>query len=274
MSRSVESLTVGVIGGRGQLGSWCGELFRKRNATVLVADMGSQIGNREAAERSDIVVVSVPIGVTGHVLEDITNVIAPHQLLVDLTSVKTPLVSKMERARGEILSVHPMFAPQLSKKSGQTCIVCPIRSGELSDLFQQVLKEEELHLVTMTPEAHDKMMAIVQGLTHFQAMTAAHCMEALKFEPNESLQTSSPVYRLRLAMIGRILAQNPRLYAEIQVYNPFVKGVLEQLRRSNERLMSLIIAEDVDGLAAEFTRVREGLGSFSDESLRELSKLI
>jgi prephenate dehydrogenase len=126
----------------------------------------------------------------------------------------------------------------------------------------------------MSPEAHDRMMAVVQGLTHFQAIAAAHCMEALDFDPGASLESASPVYRLRLAMIGRILAQNPRLYAEIQIFNPFVREVLEQLQRSHERLMEFVIARDVDGFAAEFERVRGRLGSFTSESLQELSRLV
>ena len=268
----MSNLTVGIIGGRGQLGGWCAGLFQRRGATVLLADFGSELTNREIAERADIVVVSVPIGVTDTVLGEISEYLKPRQLLVDFTSVKTPFIAKMEGTESEVLSVHPMFNPHLSATKDQTCIVCPVRPGDRARVFEEILREEGLRLVSMPPEAHDRMMAIVQGLTHFQAITAAHCMAALHFEPAETLQSASPVYRLRLAMIGRILAQNPRLYAEIQIYNPFVREVLEQLRRSNERLMSLVIAKDVDGLVAEFSRVRDELGAFSRESLQEFSK--
>lgn len=268
----MENLKVGIIGGRGQLGGWCAGLFQRRGASVLVADFGSELTNREIAQRADVVVVSVPIGVTDSVLGEIVGELSPEQLLVDFTSVKTPFIAKMEDGASEVLSVHPMFNPQLSATQDQTCIVCPVRTGERARLFEGVLRHEGLQLVSMTPEAHDKMMAIVQGLTHFQAMTAAHCMAALHFNPAETLQSASPVYRLRLAMIGRILAQNPRLYAEIQIYNPFVRDVLEQLRRSSERLLSLIMAKDVDGLVAEFSRVRDELGAFSQESLNEFSQ--
>lgn len=270
MTKTVAPLTVGIIGGRGQLGAWCGALFQKRGASILVADFGSELSNRDVASRADVVVVSVPIGVTESVIEEIVDVLTPRQLLVDLTSVKTPFVPRMERGKSEVLSIHPMFAPSVASIEEQSCVVCRIRSGELAIVFEQALSDEGLHLVTMTPEAHDKMMAIVQGLTHFQAIVAAHCMSALGFEPSETLRSSSPVYRLRLAMIGRILAQNPRLYAEIQIFNPYVMKVLEELRHSNERLMSLIVARDVDGFVAEFERVRDSLGPFGAQSIREL----
>lgn len=269
-----ESLVVGIIGGKGQLGGWCSAMFQKRGYSVLIADQGTDLTNFDLVERASIVVVSVPIGVTADVLRAIRGSLRPNQLVVDLTSVKTPFVPIMEGSQAEVLSVHPMFAPSLSSKSAQTCISCEVRCGKLAETFLSVLRDEGLRVVSMTPEAHDRVMAVVQGLTHFQAIAAAHCMEALDFDPGASLESASPVYRLRLAMIGRILAQNPRLYAEIQIYNPFVLEVLEQLRRSNECLMGFVVTRDVDGFVAEFERVRSRLGSFSSESLQELSRLV
>lgn len=268
------SPSIGIIGGNGQLGTWCAELFRKHGCSVLIADRGTELSNRDVAARADIVVVSVPIGVTGAVLEEISSSLRQEQLIVDLTSVKSPFVPLMESSKAEVLSVHPMFAPNLSSKRSQTCIVCPVRTGALAEFFIGVLQREELRLISMTPEAHDRMMAVVQGLTHFQAIAAAHCMAAMNFQPAESLESASPVYRLRLAMIGRILAQSPRLYAEIQIYNPYVREVLENLQRSHERLMGFVTAKDVDGFAAEFERVRDALGTFGQESMQEVSRFM
>jgi len=271
---TLENVTVGIIGGQGQLGAWCRDLFAQRGFTVMVADIGTELSNLDVARGADIVVVSVPIGTTQAVLDQIVDALGAHQLIVDLTSVKTPFMPTMERSLGEVLSLHPMFAPKLSTKKGQTCIVCPIRAGRLSQIFEGVLREEGLNLVTMTPEAHDRAMAIVQGLTHFQAIASAHTMATLNFRPSETLKMSSPVYRLRLAMIGRVLAQNPRLYAEIQIFNPFVREVLERLQSTNQRLLDLIIARDVDGFTAEFSWAREVLGSFSSEAIEELSRVV
>ena len=269
-----ETLAIGIIGGKGQLGGWCSDIFQKRGYPLLIADRDTELTNLELVEQASIVVVSVPIGVTGDVLREIQGALRSDQLVVDLTSVKTPFVPIMESSKAEVLSLHPMFAPSLSSKTGQTCIACGVRTGKLSERFLQVLHEEGLRVVSMSPDSHDRMMAVVQGLTHFQAITAAHCMGEMDFEPVKSLESASPVYKLRLAMIGRILAQSPRLYAEIQIFNPFVREVLEQLQRSHERLLGFVIARDVDGFAAEFSRIRDKLGSFSSESLQELSRLV
>lgn len=268
-----QSYTVGIIGGKGQLGVWCRDMLERQGHRVCVADIDTALSSRELVAQSEIVIVSVPIGSTSEVLTEIAPLLGPEQLILDLTSVKTPFVPIMERSRAEILSVHPMFAPQRSSTVGQTCVVCRVRQGSLGEWFETFLVRMGLRLVVMTPEQHDRTMAFVQGLTHFQALTAAHCMAALGFQPTESLETASPVYRVRLSIIGRILAQNPRLYAEIQIFNPYVKEVLEQVRRSNEVLSRLVEQKDVEGFIAEFVRVKEALGNFGEQSLEESARI-
>lgn len=133
---------------------------------------------------------------------------------------------------------------------------------------------EGLQLVPMESDAHDRMMAVIQGLTHFQAIAAAHCMRSIGFDPEASLASASPVYRLRLDMIGRIIAQDPRLYAEIQMYNPYVTDVLTELERSSALLSSLVRQHDVQGFVSEFQSVQAAFGSFTSKALAESDRVI
>jgi prephenate dehydrogenase len=263
---------VGVIGGEGQLGRWAAELFREAGCCVRISDLDTEISPTDLVREVDIVIVSVPIGVTEAVVQEISPLLRADQLVVDLTSVKTPFVPLMEMSKAEVLSLHPMFAPSLTVANGQTCIVCPVRRGEKASWFERIVRTAGLHIVEMSPDVHDKTMAVVQGMTHFQAIVAGHCMAALGFEPTESLAFASPVYKARLAMIGRILAQSPKLYAEIQIFNPYVKEVLKQLQSSSEALAQLVEAKDVDGFVREFSRVRDALGAFSAESLSGMAQ--
>jgi len=140
--------------------------------------------------------------------------------------------------------------------------------------FRALLIEEGIELIDMTPEQHDRTMAIVQGVTHFQAIAAAHCLAELGFDPQVSLAAASPVYRIRLAMIGRILAQNPRLYAEIQIFNPYVRDALAAMERSSRALFEAVADRDVDRFVAEFERARRGLRGFERTALEESDRLI
>lgn len=265
---------IGIIGGRGRFGEWLRGLFEKNGYEVTIADVGTSMTNREVARSADIVCVSVPIGVTLEVLKEIAPELGADKLVVDLTSVKTHLVPVLKAMQCEVLSLHPMFAPSLRSYVGQTCAVCRIRSGHQAGYIEALFSREGVSLVEMTPDEHDRMMAVIQGLTHFQALAAAHCMMQMGFDPQSSLTVSSPVYRLRMLMIGRILAQDPNLYAEIQVLNPYVKEVLKELGKSSALLEGKISEADVAGFVAECTRIRETFGSFPDRALQESNQVI
>jgi prephenate dehydrogenase len=279
---------VGIIGGLGQFGIWFQRLFQQHGCTCLIADRGTDLSNAELARRSDIVVVSVPIGITASVLEEIAPVLTSSHLVVELSSVKTPQQRVLAALQSEVLSLHPMFSPSLSTSAGQTCIVCTLQAepevaveavgrdlgkspgpGEdpassehptLSSFVKRILMDEGLMLSRMSIEAHDRMMAVVQGITHFQAIVAAHCMMALGVDTSESLKVASPVYRVRLGMIGRVLSQNPKLYAEIQIHNPYVPQVLAQLEASAKLVSTLVTTGDVAGFEREFCAARDAIG--------------
>ncbi|KAF5413628.1 MAG: hypothetical protein C5S43_00070 [Candidatus Methanocomedens sp.] len=70
------------------------------------------------------------------------------------------------------------------------------------------------------------MMAVVQGLTHFAYISIGCAMAELDFDVSRSRRFMSPVYEIMVDFVGRILAQNPYLYAMIQM-NPEVEVVHE-----------------------------------------------
>jgi prephenate dehydrogenase len=266
--------TIGIIGGHGQFGGWLAALCRAQGLPVVISDIGTELSNREVARRADVVFVAVPIRVTNDVLEEIEGELSEEKLVADLTSVKTPVLSVLSRLRSAVLSLHPMFAPSLPSVVGQTCIACRVRTGAHTDFVEVLLSDAGMNVVQMDPDEHDRAMAVLQGLTHFQALAAAHCMMRMGFDPNATVSVSSPVYRLRLAMIGRILAQDPRLYAEIQVYNPYIQGVLEHLQESSSLLGGMVRNKDVDGLVSEFREIQGAFGEFTARAMRDSTEII
>jgi prephenate dehydrogenase len=267
-------MTVGIIGGQGQFGKWVERIFAARKLRVLVSDIGTSLSNLAVAEQSDIVVVCVPISTTADVIREISVALSPQKLIADMSSVKAPVVSALAGLSCEVLSLHPMFSPRLASHAGQTCVVCPVREGSRSAFLREVLGAEEIKLVDMSLDEHDRMMAVVQGITHFQSIVAAHAMMKLGVNAYDSLSVASPVYRLRLSMIGRILAQDPKLYAEIQIYNPYFAEVLQQLQASSNLLAGMVLSQDVAGLSEEFLVARDAMGEFVDEAWRQSEEIL
>lgn len=263
-----------MIGGRGGFGKWISALCAGRSVSVITSDIDSDLSNSEVVRRSRVVFVCVPIGVTRAVLEEIERDLTPEHLLVDLTSVKSPFLEILSRLPSEVLSLHPMFAPTVGSGHGQSCVSCAIRSGHRSRQVASWFSDSGVRMIPMEPAEHDKMMAVVQGLTHFQAISAAHCMMRLGFNVQESVTVSSPVYRLRLAMIGRILGHDPRLYAEIQTYNPHIPDVLRTLADSSALLQEQVESKDVNGFVAECEKIRQAFGDFTAQSVAESDRII
>lgn len=266
--------TVGVIGARGGFGRWIIDVCARQGIGVTSSDVDSELSNREVVRRASIIVVCVPIGVTAQVISEIEPELTSEHLLVDLTSVKTPFLEILSRQKSEVLSLHPMFAPTIGSGHGQSCVSCAIRSGHRSPIVTSLLSTRGVRIVSMEPEEHDRMMAVVQGLTHFQAISAAHCMMRLGFDIEASVAVSSPVYRLRLAMMGRILGHDPRLYAEIQTYNPYIPNVLRALAESSSLLQENVETKNVDGFVAECDKIRSVFGEFTKRSVLESDRII
>ena len=81
------------------------------------------------------------------------------------------------------------------------------------------------------------MMAVVQGLTHYVTLCMADTVRRLGVDIEKTLTFTSPVYQIELSLVGRLLSQDPALYADILQQNPFVPGVLAACRDSAAELV-------------------------------------
>src|SRR5690606_19389442 len=130
-----------------------------------------------------------------------------HQILMDLTSVKAPAVTAMPESSAEVLGLHPTLGPSVSL-AGQTVVACCARPGRHTAAFLDLLRRGGAYVKESTAETHDKMMFVVQGVTHFNAIVFAKLARKLNIYVAETLTYTSPIYRIRMDMIGRILAQD------------------------------------------------------------------
>ncbi len=218
--------------------------------------------NVDAAKDADVVVVSVPISVT----EDVIREVAPHvpegSLLTDVTSVKVrPVRAMLEHAPEGVyvLGTHPLFGPTVPSLRGQTIILTPTeRSGPWTRRVRRYLERKGTRVVETTPEEHDRTMAVVQCLTHAVLLAAGsaigHLLPSLELDIEK---VTSPVYRLLVDVVGRIVGQDPRLYAEIQAFNPYSDEAREELLRALRRFHEL--AHDHNALTEYISESRERL---------------
>ena len=203
-------MKVGIIGGTGRMGSVFCKVFTKAGHEVLVSGRSTALTKEELVKKCDIVIISVPIHETVRIIDEISDLMSEEQILCDLTSLKVAPVNAMLHSRSEVIGLHPMFGPTVDSITGQTIIATPARSSETSiHLLTDIFESQGAWITITTPEYHDRMMAVIQGLTHFKALVLAETMRRLKISPEDTAPFMSPVYRIEMNIAGRLLGQDP-----------------------------------------------------------------
>ncbi len=123
-----------------------------------------------------------------------------------------------------------------------------------------IFKNEGAECTITTPEAHDRMMAVVQGLTHFVTLTMADTIRRLGIDIETTQAFTSPVYQMELSVVGRLLSQDPDLYADILQENQFVPEVLDACQDAVSNLTDIVTAGDPDRFREFFRKNNRHFG--------------
>ncbi len=282
--------SVAIIGGYGGMGQLFAQVLKRNGWDVTIAgprpekgkkvaaDLGAayERDNKKAAEGADMTIITVPIRKTLDVIKEVAPALKKGSMLMDLTSVKEEPCRVMEKAAPdgvEVLGCHPVFGPMVEDFKGQNFVLCPVRAGKLTALVEQLLKKEGAKITKCAPEEHDRAMSLVQGMTHFMLISAGMAARDMGFKLDDTKGFSSPVYQLVLDLIGRILGQDPKLYAEIQLNNPETKSVREAYLRAAERLDGIIGRGDEGAFVDEMTKAAESFGD-TKAALERTQKLL
>lgn|GEM_PF-47570 len=288
--KSSEKTKVLILGGTGEMGQWFTRFFKERNYEVTIWGKGGKVEIAKkldvpfafdletAIPESDIVIISVPINATEEIIEEVAPKLKPGSLLMDFTSTKVRPVEAMQKFAPEdveILGTHPMFGPTIPTIRGQTVILVPVkeRSEKWFPIIRQLFEENGAHVEITTAAEHDRLVSVVQGLTHFAYITIGTTIDRLDFDIKKSRKFVSPVYSIMLDFVGRILGQNPYLYALIQMENPGVPEVHEAFIKECEELASLVKSHDEEGFVK---KMKAAARKYDDtaHALRRSDKLI
>lgn len=257
-----KQFTVGIIGELGKFGKFLSRLFNDFGCRVIGSDIynHSDYRNKEVVEQSDIVVFSVPPRVTVKVIDSLVEYSRPEQLWMDVTSIKVEPVRAMLNSRSAVVGLHPMFAPSVKSLKGQTVVVCPVRINDWQPWLGRFMDWTGAKIKICAPVAHDHNMAIVQGMVHAMQLIMAATIKSLGQNVEESLEFTSPVYKVALSLIGRILKQDSNLYADIQMLNPYVPKILLEVASQLEHLQKMVVAKDTGAFSEWFNSSRDYFG--------------
>jgi prephenate dehydrogenase len=212
----------------------------------------------EAVAGASVVVLAGPVASLGELARQIAGAVDAAALVVDVGSVKAPIVEAVEAALpgGRFVACHPLAGTERSGAAAadvelfreKLCFLCPTArtSPQALDEAGAFWRALGARVQEIAPEPHDALMAAVSHLPHVAAFALAatlaaeaESLAAYTFAPTTSLRDTT-----------RIAASNAAVWRDIFLVN---REHLLPLARVLERQVSDLRAaiEASDGAAVE-----------------------
>ncbi len=221
----------------------------------------------EAVRDADLVIVSVPVGVSGAVAETIQSSLKPGAILTDVGSTKASVIAQMTPHVPEgvhFIPGHPLAGTEQSGPDagfeglfeGRWCILTPApdADGDAVNKLRAFWNALGSRVEEMDPHHHDKVLAIVSHLPHIIAYNIVGTADDLEtVTESEVIKYSASGFR----DFTRLAASDPTMWRDVCLHNK--DAILEMLARFSEDLAYLQKAirwGDGDKLFDLFTRTR------------------
>jgi prephenate dehydrogenase len=186
--------------------------------------LGAKSGDLKQIASCDIVVIAVPVQKIESVLKQISGMLKPGALVLDVASVKLKPILQMKTIlpkHVDILGTHPLFGPQTGKHGikGLNIVLCDVRGssgkkGRAACVATFLRRKLGLAVHQATPEAHDRELAYVQGLTHM-LMKVVVALDLPRF------RFTTKTYDYLQQMVEMIRYDSDELFRAIARENPF-----------------------------------------------------
>ncbi|WP_287175421.1 prephenate/arogenate dehydrogenase family protein [Mesorhizobium sp.] len=222
---------------------------------------------KEAVGDADLVIVSVPVGSSGEVAEEIAPALKPGAILTDVGSTKASVIAQMQPhvpAGVHFIPGHPLAGTEKSGPDAgfaelfenRWCIFTPLPGTDPAALekLSEFWRRCGSNIDTMDPQHHDMTLAIVSHLPHIIAYNIVGTADDLEsVTKSEVIKYSASGFR----DFTRLAASDPTMWRDVCLHNK--DAILEMLARFSEDLASLQRAirwGDGEKLFDLFTRTR------------------
>jgi len=264
---------IGIIGGTGKMGRFFAKFFQEQGYRVLISGRSTSLTNQELVKKVDVVIVSVLIENTIKVIREIAPLLKSNQLLMDFTSLKVEPVKEMLKSSASVIGVHPLFGPTNSL-ANQIIILCPARAGKWLAWVNSIFEKGEAIVKILEPKEHDLLMSVIQGLTHFSNLALIETIAQSKVPLEKFLEYQSPVYRLKMILAARTLAQDSNLYGPLTIENPYSEKILKKYLEVVQNLVQIIQCKDLKKYEKNFCQASTYLKNFKETAQHESDYLI
>ena len=263
-----------IVGGKGQMGQLFAKMLNLSGYQVKILDKEEWPQAALLVQDAGMVIVSVPI----HLTEEVISQLPPLPedcILVDIASVKNrPLQAMLAAHRGPVLGLHPMFGPDSGSLAKQVVVWCDGRQPEAYQWLLEQIQVWGARLHRISAVEHDQNMAFIQALRHFATFAYGLHLAEENVQLEQLLALSSPIYRLELAMVGRLFAQDPQLYADIIMSSESNLALIKRYYQRFGEAITLLEQSDKQGFVDSFRKVAQWFGDYAPRFMLESRSLL
>jgi prephenate dehydrogenase len=226
---------------------------------------------QKAVEGADLVVLAAPVGRLETAARDLSSALPKRTVVTDVGSVKGPLVRRLESLvspdpsrRSQFVGGHPIAGRETSGVeaasaglfAGALCILTPTdrTDPKAIETVKRFWEAIGARTVSMDPDAHDRILAVVSHLPHLVAYTLVNTVLDLQSKNGDLLSYSGGGLR----DFTRVAASSPEMWRDICLFNrENLLAVIEAYEKILDRLKRLMVEGNAEGLRREFERAKD-----------------
>ncbi|OJJ46671.1 hypothetical protein ASPZODRAFT_117350 [Penicilliopsis zonata CBS 506.65] len=260
MARTQENASIGIIG-MGDMGKMYAQRLsaagwrvnacdKPDNYEDLQSEFSSQqrikiFPNGHLVSRvSDFIIYSVEAGVIDRVVAQYGPSTKVGAIVGGQTSCKAPELAAFEKhlpTDVEIVSCHSLHGPKVNPK-GQPLVIIQHRASDESVRFvEDVFSSFGSKYVHLSGEAHDRITADTQAVTHAAFLSMGTAWQANNQFPWEISRWVGGIENVKMNITLRIYANKWHVYAGLAILNPAAKKQIRQYAESVTELYKLMI---------------------------------
>jgi len=286
-----------VIIGVGLIGGSVGMAARKKRLADTIIGVGPRADElkravaRKAIDRfetdlrklektvhnADLVILATPVGQLEAVARELAPCLSEGTVVTDVGSVKGYLVRHLEEyfspdpsLRSLFVGGHPIAgreksgieAASANLFTGALCILTPTdrTSPEAFKKVQRFWEAIGIKTVSMEPEAHDRILAVVSHLPHLVAYALVDTALELQSKSGDLLSYSAGGFR----DFTRVASSSPEMWRDICMANrENLLAVIEAYEKTLDRFKRLLVEGHAEGLRREFERAKTARRKFN-----------
>ena len=193
-----------IVGGGGQMGRLFEKMLTLSGYQVRILEKEDWSHAPELMKDAGMVIVSVPIHVTEQIIAKLPP-LPEDCILVDLASVKMVLYRQCWRRTPGPCLLHPMFGPDSGSGEAGSGLLRRSSAGSVSVVLEQI--QVWGHVCTVSVRlSMTRTWRLFRRCATLQPSPMV-CTAEENVQLEQLLALSSPIYRLELAMVGRLFAQ-------------------------------------------------------------------